>query len=86
MVGVATRIQVNEGLALNYELDGDPASQPVMVLTHGMGGSHASWDADVPELAERYAVLRWDVRGHGDSDNRMFRTTPPCTPAIWRRC
>lgn len=62
------RIQVNDELTLNYELDGDPTSQPVIVLTHGMGGSHASWDADVPELTERYAVLRWDVRGHGDSD------------------
>lgn len=62
------RIQVNDELTLNYELDGDPASRPVIVLTHGMGGSHASWDADVPELTERYAVLRWDVRGHGDSD------------------
>lgn len=62
------RVQVNDDLMLNYELDGDPARQPVIVLTHGMGGSQASWDADVPELAERYAVLRWDVRGHGDSD------------------
>ena len=73
------KITVNDELELNYELDGDPASEPVIVLTHGMGSSLRSWDTEVPHLrmnaeepvpalAKHYAVLRWDVRGHGDSD------------------
>lgn len=62
------RVRVNGEIEINYELDGDPVSQPVVVLTHGMGGWLGSWDDDVPALAEKYAVLRWDVRGHGDSD------------------
>ena len=62
------RIRVNDELILNYELAGDPSRQAVVVLTHGMGGSHASWEADVPELSSKYAILRWDVRGHGDSE------------------
>jgi pimeloyl-ACP methyl ester carboxylesterase len=62
------RVRVNDELKLNYELSGDPASQPTVVLTHGMGGWLGSWADDIPSLAKRYAVLRWDVRGHGDSD------------------
>lgn len=73
------KIAVNDELELNYELDGDPATEPVIVLTHGMGSSLRSWDDQVPHLrmnaeepvpalAKHYAVLRWDVRGHGESD------------------
>ena len=62
------RVRVNDEIEINYELDGDPSRHPVVVLTHGMGGWLGSWDDDVPAIAENYAVLRWDVRGHGDSD------------------
>ena len=62
------RVLVNDELSINYELTGDPATQRVLVLTHGMGGTLHNWDDDVPELAKRYAVLAWDVRGHGESD------------------
>ncbi|MDA0269517.1 MAG: alpha/beta fold hydrolase [Chloroflexi bacterium] len=70
------KVGINDELALNYELDGDPAAQSVIVLTHGMGSSLRSWDADVPHLAKRHAVLRWDVRGHGDSDKPEIPYTP----------
>jgi pimeloyl-ACP methyl ester carboxylesterase len=70
------RIRVNDELELNYELEGDPSQQPVVALTHGMGGSLRNWDDDVPEIAKRYAVLRWDVRGHGDSDKPDVPYTP----------
>lgn len=62
------RVQVNNEISINYELTGDPATQRVLVLTHGMGGTLHNWDDDVPELSKRYAVLTWDVRGHGESD------------------
>ena len=35
------RIQVNNEIELNYELTGDPNTQPVIPLPHGMGGSQA---------------------------------------------
>jgi pimeloyl-ACP methyl ester carboxylesterase len=62
------RVLVNNDISINYELTGDPASQRVLVLTHGMGGTLHNWDDDLPELSKRYAVLTWDVRGHGESD------------------
>ncbi|MDA0302602.1 MAG: alpha/beta fold hydrolase [Chloroflexi bacterium] len=62
------RVLVNNEISINYELTGDPAAQRVLVLTHGMGGTLHNWDDDLPELSKRYAVLTWDVRGHGESD------------------
>jgi 3-oxoadipate enol-lactonase len=62
------RVRVNDELSLNYELTGDPATQRTLILTHGMGGSLHNWEDDLLDLSKRYAVLRWDVRGHGDSD------------------
>ena len=48
-------------------LDG-PASGPVLVLAHALGGDHTMWDANVLELARHFRVLRYDSRGHGASD------------------
>jgi len=48
-----------------YETSG--AGQPV-VLIHGLGSSTRDWEAQVPALAERYQVIAYDLRGHGQSD------------------
>lgn len=43
-------------------------SGPVVVLTHGAGGSHAVWFQQVPALlAAGYQVVTWDSRGFGNS-------------------
>ena len=47
--------------------------RPVVVLTHGAGGSHAVWYNQVPVLAERFRVLTWDSRGFGNSTCRSGR-------------
>lgn len=39
-----------------------------MVLAHALGANHALWDATARHLAPRYRVLRYDLRGHGQSD------------------
>lgn len=38
-----------------------------VVLAHGMGGHHAVWYQQVPELTGRYRVVTWDQRGFGRS-------------------
>jgi 3-oxoadipate enol-lactonase len=53
------------GITLSYELDG---SGTPLVLTHGLGDSLHFWDGVAPELAAQHALLRWDVRGFGESD------------------
>jgi len=51
----------------NYRLEGPPGA-PVVTLTHPLGVTLALWDDHVAALAERYRVLRYDVRGHGGSE------------------
>lgn len=41
---------------------------PVVMMAHAMGTSHRLWDWQMPALTDRYRVLRYDWRGHGDTD------------------
>jgi len=52
------------GARLYYELAG--SGDPV-VLIHGGWGDVRYWDEQFAVLARRYRVLRYDVRGHGQS-------------------
>ena len=60
------KIQAN-GIQLYYELAG-PARAPVVMLSNSLGTRLEMWDPQLPALAERYRVLRYDSRGHGRSD------------------
>ena len=40
-----------------------------LVLIHGLGGNLQSWDIVANILQTRFKVLRYDLRGHGKSDN-----------------
>jgi 3-oxoadipate enol-lactonase len=44
-----------------------PADAPVVVLSNSLGATRTMWGPQVPALAERYRVLTYDTRGHGDS-------------------
>ncbi len=39
-----------------------------LVLIHGLGGRAASWDRVIPQLTSRFNILRYDLRGHGQSE------------------
>ncbi len=61
-------MQVTNGnLNLHVTEDGDPSAPPILLL-HGITSFGGTWDWIVPQLAERYRVLRLDFRGHGKSD------------------
>ncbi|CCH33371.1 3-oxoadipate enol-lactonase [Actinosynnema sp. NPDC047251] len=53
-------------MTLHHELSG-PADAPVLVLGNSLGTTTALWEPQLPELAERFRVLRYDHRGHGGS-------------------
>jgi 3-oxoadipate enol-lactonase len=60
----------HEGESLYYEVTGDSGARTV-VMTHGAGGTHASWFQQVPALtAAGFRVLTWDSRGFGNSTCR----------------
>ncbi len=51
---------------LFYRLDG-PSDAEVVCLSHCFGSNHHYWDCHLPAV-EGYQVLRYDTRGHGQSD------------------
>ena len=68
------RIDLN-GIAINYE---DEGSGTPLVLTHGLGDDLHFWDAVTPGLAAHHRVIRWDIRGFGQSD----KPPGPYSPAL----
>ncbi len=54
------------GVELFYDLAGSGAVP--LVLVHGSWDSHRDWDLVVPRLAESFRVLRYDRRGHSQSE------------------
>ena len=55
---------------LHHVLDG-PDDGPVLVLAGSLGSSGEMWRPQLPALADRFRVIRVDLRGHGRS-----RSTP----------
>lgn len=52
---------------LAHRFDG-PEGAPVVVLSSSLGTTGEMWEAQVPALAARFRVLRFDHRGHGGSE------------------
>jgi 3-oxoadipate enol-lactonase len=53
-------------IELHYELHGDAG--PWVVLSHSLACDLRMWDAQIDLLKDRYRVLAFDTRGHGQSD------------------
>ena len=49
---------------LAHRIEGPPDA-PVVVLSNSLGTDMAMWDPQLPALAERFRVVRYDTRGHG---------------------
>ncbi len=60
------KIHVN-GINVHYEYTGRK-NAPVVMLCHSLSATLAMWDAQMAALSEGYQVLRYDLRGHGESD------------------
>jgi 3-oxoadipate enol-lactonase len=67
-----TRIETgaHDGLSFCCRLDG-PAGAPWLVMSNSITTDGRIWDAQVPVLAGRFRILRYDQRGHGGT------TVPP---------
>lgn len=50
-----------------HHVVGGRSDGPPVVLSNSLGTTMAMWDPQVPVLAERFRVIRYDTRGHGDS-------------------
>ncbi len=54
-------------MKVHHRLDG-PSGAPPVVLVHELGAPLELWEPQLPVLASRFRVLRYDQRGHGRSD------------------
>lgn len=54
-------------ISVHYDLTG-PAGAPVVMLANSLGTNFHIWDPQARSLAERFRVLRYDMRGHGLTD------------------
>src|SRR4030095_5575830 len=54
------------GARIHYRFDG-PDDAPVLLMSNSLGTNLGMWDPQIPALAARYRVLRYDSRGHGQS-------------------
>jgi len=43
------------------------ADGPAVVLSNSLGSTHRMWDGQLADLEQRFRVIRYDTRGHGDS-------------------
>ncbi len=60
------RIKAN-GIWMNYELSGKREA-PVVVLSHSLSCGLLMWNPQIDALNPYFQVLRYDTRGHGESN------------------
>ena len=52
------------GIEMHYEVSG---SGPWLTLSHSLAANTAMWDAQMQALNQHFTVLRYDIRGHGQT-------------------
>ena len=55
------------GISVNYTFDG-PANAPVVTMSHSLATDLGMWDPTLPALTSRFRVLRYETRGHGQTE------------------
>ncbi len=55
-----------DGVKIYYEVHGQG---PAILLSHGYSATSRMWAGQVEALRDRYRVIVWDMRGHGESDS-----------------
>lgn len=53
------------GVGIYYEVHGNG---PAVLLSHGYSATCRMWDGQIAAFQDRYKVIVWDMRGHGQSD------------------
>lgn len=52
------------GIDINYSIEGEG---PWLTMSHSLACNLHMWDEEAKRLSQRYKVLRYDTRGHGES-------------------
>jgi len=54
-----------DGAGIWYEVHGEG---PAILLSHGYSATCRMWDGQIAALRDRYRLIVWDMRGHGQSE------------------
>ena len=54
------------GIEIDYEVSGHG---PALLLSHGYASTRHMWDDQHRALGDRWRVVSWDMRGHGQTDS-----------------
>lgn len=54
------------GIQIEYEVSGHG---PAVLLSHGYGAAGRMWDVQRRALGDRYRLITWDMRGHGQTES-----------------
>ena len=52
------------GVTIHYEVHGNG---PAVLLSHGYSATCRMWDGQIAAFKDRYKVIVWDMRCHGQS-------------------
>ena len=55
------------GLSIHYQIDG-PDNAPWLTMSHSLAANLHMWEWQMPMLTKHFRVLRYDTRGHGQTD------------------
>ncbi|WP_127529933.1 alpha/beta fold hydrolase [Paenibacillus kobensis] len=58
----------DDNVRIAYRIDGS-GNRPVLMLANSIATTMNMWDSQIAELSPHFRVLRYDYRGHGDSDS-----------------
>lgn len=61
------KVSVSSGAGISVRIDGKEDS-PWLMLSNSVITTHRMWDPQMEMLTKKYRVLRYDARGHGESD------------------
>jgi pimeloyl-ACP methyl ester carboxylesterase len=59
-----------DGVAIHYEVVG---AGPAVLLSHGYSATSRMWDGQIAAFKDRFKIIVWDMRGHGQSDSPADR-------------
>jgi len=53
------------GVGIHYEVHGKGSA---VLLSHGYSATCRMWDGQIAAFKDRFRIIVWDMRGHGQSD------------------
>jgi 3-oxoadipate enol-lactonase len=56
------------GIQMHYELSGRVKDSPTLILSHSLASSLIMWEPQLADLERYFRVLRYDIRGHGQTE------------------